>query len=131
MIPDDLQHLDASKIAARHTIDFTTRQSLIDLVLARAAVLGIAPEALAAKLAAKAMVLFQEETETVNPSEVIANWTAKANAHAGADTPWSFVTHRPLVMKLRLTACEFDLTTSAMANLFLAKGFEHHTEQGI
>lgn len=124
MIPDDLRHLDQERIAARNTIDFSSPQGLIDLISERAEQAGVAPGLLAANLAAKALELFQEEIETISPTTVITDWTAIAEAHAGADQPWSFVTHRPLVMKLRLTACEFELTTSAMTKLLLAKGLE-------
>lgn len=131
MIPAELQHVDAGTIAARHTIDFSSREALIDLVTAHADELGIAPGHLAAKLVAKALELFRGITETVSPPEIIAEWTAKADSYAGADTPWSFVTHRPMVMKLRLTACEFEVTTSTMSNLLLAKGFEQYLEEGV
>lgn len=130
MIPENLMHLDASTIAARNTISFSSHQALIDLVCAHAAKLDVAPGHLAAKLVAKALELFQELTETISPATVISDWTSMAEAYAGADTPWSFVAHRPLVIKLRLTACEFEVTTSVMANLLLAKGLEKHLEQG-
>ena len=129
MIPEDLKHLDASTIAARNTISFSSNQALIDLVCAHAAKLDVAPGHLAAKLVAKALGLFQEVTDNISPATVIADWTSIAEAYAGADTPWLFVAHRPLVIKLRLTACEFEVTTSAMANLLLAKGLEQHLEQ--
>lgn len=124
------KHLDAAVIAARLTIELTSHQTLVDLVRALAEERGVSPGHLAANLVAKALELFREVTETISPAKVIADWAALADAHSGADTSWSFVTHRPMVIKIRLTACEFEQTTSSMANLLLAKGLEHQLVQG-
>jgi hypothetical protein len=124
MIPENLKHIDIAEILSRHTINFTPRQALIDQVVARAVELGLAPEDLAEKLVEYGVRTFDRIIDTRNPSDVIAEWAGKADAYAGALVPWSYVCQRRHISKVRLTAGEFEVSTSAFTSLLLAEGLE-------
>jgi hypothetical protein len=130
MIPQDLQHLDADIIAARYTIKFSARQELITLVTDCANERGINPEQFAARLTKDALELFDEVIDTRSPSKVLAEWMALAEAYARPDASWSFVTQRTDVMKTRLAAGEFEMSTSDFTHLLLAKGIERYLNAG-
>lgn len=124
MIPENLKHLDTVTLDSRHTIKFTPRQGLLDAVIASAIELGLAPEDLAEKLVEYGARSFDRIIDTRNPSDVIAEWAAKAEAYAGAQVPWSYVCQRRHISKVRLTAGEFEVSTPALTSLLLAEGLE-------
>jgi hypothetical protein len=122
MIPENLKHIDIATIISRHTINFTPRKALIDELIARAVGLGLAPGDLAEKLVEYGVRSFSRAIDTRNPSEVIAEWAARAQAYAGAEVLWSYVGQRRQINKVRMTAGEFEVPTSAFVSALLAEG---------
>lgn len=122
MIPDNLKHLDAATLDSRHTIKFTPRQALLDAVIASAVELGLASGDLAEKLVEYGARAFDRVIDTRNPSDVIAEWGARAQAYAGAEVPWAYVCQRRHINKVRMTAGEFEVPTSAFVSALLAEG---------
>lgn len=130
MIPENLQHLDATTIAARHTITLNPRKALAQMVSECASERGVQPGSLAAKLVVDALELFDDEIATRSPARVLAEWAALANAHEGPREPLLYVAQRSDVTRVRLRAGEFVTETSDFAELLLAKGVERYLNAG-
>lgn len=118
--------MDDATRTARETIGVTTKVSLRAMVKAVADERGVPVSVVARDLLQDGLSRFDRESRTKNTSKLLADYERKANDFFGAVTEhWVIRGERRLIMKARLTAGEYERSTSSFVNCVLAEALNH------
>lgn len=120
------KQMDEATRKAREQIGVTTKVSLLDEIDQVAKSRGVSRSVAARDLLQDGLTLFDRESRTKNTSKLLAEYERKASDFSGAKTQnWSIRAERRLVMKARLTAGEYERSTSLFVNGLLAEALSH------
>ncbi|WP_426619484.1 hypothetical protein ACP3TY_06035 [Pseudomonas rustica] len=120
------KQMDEATRKAREQIGVTTKVSLLDEIDQVAKSRGVPRSVAARDLLQDGLNRFDRESRTKSTSTLLAEYERKANDFSGAKTQnWSIRAERRLVMKARLTAGEYERSTSLFVNGLLAEALSH------
>ena len=121
------KQMDEGTRKAREQIGVTTKVTLLAEIDAVAERRGVSRATAARELLQDGLARFNQESRSKNTSKLLAEYERKANDFFGAKTQsWSIRADRRLVMKTRLTAGEYERTTSSFVTGLLAEALSHN-----
>jgi hypothetical protein len=124
MIPEALKHIDPVILQSRHTIEFSLNESLAKALDAKASEAGTTSAALVLDMVQDGLADFREAIRISDPDAILDQWRTAARSFAGPAVKWSFVASRRTVIKLQVTAKEYEVSISDLVEMFLAKWLE-------
>lgn len=128
MQPKDGQRMDTATKARRETIGVTTKKSFHSAVAELARTRGVAIAELTRGLLQGGIDRFECEMESKNPSSLLRSYEQAAKSYEGNETEhWVVRVDRPLAKLVRMTATEFEKSTSQITSFLLAESLRHET----
>ena len=126
MQPKEGRRTDTATKARRDTIGVTTKKSFHSAVATLARSRGVAIAALTRDLLQNGIDRFESEMESKNPSSLLRSYEQAATSYDGSETEhWVIRIDRPLAKLIRMTATEFEKSTSQIASFLLAESMRH------
>jgi hypothetical protein len=126
MQPKEGRRTDTATKARRDTIGVTTKKSFHSAVATLARSRGVAIAALTRDLLQNGIDRFESEMESKNPSSLLRSYEQAATSYDGSETEhWVIRVDRPLAKLVRMTATEFEKSTSQITSFLLAESMRH------
>lgn len=128
MQPKDVgQRMDTK--ARRETIGVTTKKSFHAAIGQLAQQRAVSKAELARDLLRDGLERFERDMETKNPSSLLRNYEQAAKSYEGDTEQWVIRLDRPWAKWVRMTAKEFEKSTSQIACFLLAESLRHEQAQ--
>ncbi|WP_350647151.1 hypothetical protein [Pseudomonas sp. HY13-MNA-CIBAN-0226] len=126
MQPKEGRRTDTATKPRRDTIGVTTKKSFHSAVATLARSRGVAIAALTRDLLQDGIDRFECEMESNNPSSLLRSYEQAATSYDGSETEhWVIRVDRPLAKLVRMTATEFEKSTSQITSFLLAESMRH------